>query len=219
MSQNFTTFKKFPDAALAKEIQQLLLDKGIECLFIDNSSTLGSSFSGDLLKEYEIQVHQDDFENALAIVEANAANMLAEVPEDYYLLTFTNEELYEVLVKRDEWNEFDYLLAIHLLEQRGKTIDEQHIKDMQKKRLDELARPEKNHTGWIVVGYICAFAGGIFGITTGYVLWTSQKTLPDGNKVYTYTESDRAHGKIIFILGIIILALCASVKLLAKFIL
>jgi len=217
MSDNYTTFRKFPDAGQAKELQQLLLDNNIECLFIDNSPGLGSSFSGDLLKEYEIQVHKDNFEKAADIVENQAANMLNDIPEDYYLLTFSDDELYDVLVKRDEWSEFDYLLARHLLEERGKTISEDEITKMRRHRLMELAQPEKNHISWIIFGYVCAILGGLFGITTGYVLMTAQKTLPDGNKVYTYTPSDRAHGRIIFILGLVVLALIAVLKILKFF--
>lgn len=214
MSDNLTTFKKFTNVTAAKELEQLLIDNSIQCLLVDNSSRLGSAFSGDLDKEYELQVQQEDFEKAQHLLEVQAASLIDEVPEDYYLLTFTDEELQDLIVKRDEWGEFDYLLAKHLLRQRGKGIDENHIKKLQQERLAELAKPEKNHPGLIIAGYVCALLGGLFGITTGYVLMTSQKTLPDGTRVPTYTKDDRAHGKIILILGIIVLAFLVFLKFL-----
>ena len=214
MSDKYLSFKKYPDALQAQDLQQFLLQNNIECLFVDASPSLGSSFSGgDLLKEYEVQLKAEDFEKAEQLMEQRVGSLMADVPEDYYLLSFTNEELHEVIVKRHEWNEFDYLLAQHLLAESGQELSQQQINAMRNEHIAKLAKPEQNHTGWIVFGYICAFLGGLFGITTGYVLWTAQKTLPNGARVYTYTASDRAHGKIIFVLGIAVLAIIVALKI------
>ena len=213
MSDTYTTFKKFLDPAEAKKLQQLLLDNNIESLFIDVSPSLGSSFGGDLLKEYEIQVKPSDFERAEQLLDHGVENLLNDIPEDYYLLTFTDDELYEVIVKRDEWGGLDYMLARHLLAQRGKAISPEAIEGLQKQRLAELAKPEKNHNWIIIAGYVCALLGGLFGITTGYVISTAKKTLPNGVRVHTYTAADRAHGKIILILGIAVLALLVTLRI------
>jgi hypothetical protein len=213
MAQGYTTFKKFPNAGQARSLQGLLIENGIECLFINNSSQLDSSFSGELLKEYEVQLKPEDFERAEKFLEDYTKNMFNGVEEDYYLLSFTDEELYEVVLKKDEWSEFDYLLARKLLSERGKAIDDEQVKALRKQRLEELAKPESNHRGWIIAGYIMAFAGGFFGIITGYVISSSKKTLPNGNVVHTYTPEDRAHGRIIFMIGIIILPIAITYKL------
>ena len=69
--------------------------------FCGRFSQPGSSFSGgDLLKEYEVQLKAEDFERAEQLMETRVESLMADVPEDYYLLTFTNEELHEVIVKR-----------------------------------------------------------------------------------------------------------------------
>ena len=215
MSQNYTTFKKYPDVTEAKSLQQYLIENGIECLFIDNSPRMGSSFSGgDLLKEYEIQLKPDDFERATELLEKRAEGFLDEIPEDYYLLTFTDEELHDVIVKKDEWSEFDYLLAKHLLAQKGKTIDHAQVKQLQDKRIAELAKPEADKKGLIITGYILSLLGGFFGIITGYVLYTSHKTLPNGASVPTYSKGDRAHGKIMMVLGIVVLVSVGLIKIL-----
>jgi len=214
MSQTYTTFKKFPDAAEAKHLQQFLIENGIECIYINNSPQLDNSFSGgELLKEYEIQLKQSDFERAHELLQEDAENMLSELGPDYYLLSFTDEELYDVVLKQDEWSEFDYVLARRLLKQRGKEVDEQHIKNLRTKRIADLAKPEKDQQVWIAVGYIFAVLGGVFGIIIGYVLWSSKKTLPNGLVVHTYNKNDRKHGRIIFILGIIVLPIAATIRL------
>lgn len=214
MSQNYVSFKKYPDAKEARAIQQLLIDNGIECTFIDGGSAMGSAMAGELSKEYELQLHPDNFEQAQTLLEKEAEGMMANLPEDYYLLDFTDEELYDVILKHDEWSEFDYMLARKLLTDKGKDIDENLIKVLRKQRIEDLSKPEQDQKVWVVVGYVLSLVGGFFGVITGYVLWTSQKTLPNGETVFTYSENDRKHGKIILILGIIMLPVIIGIRLL-----
>lgn len=216
MSQNYVTFKKFPDAIQARELQQYFIKNGIECTFASSSSGLDSSFTSDHLKEYEIQLKQENFDAAHTLLEKHAEEMMAGLGDDYYLLSFTNEELMDVVTKQDEWSEFDYVLARRLLEERGQAIDENHLKALRIKRIQELAKPERSHKVWIIAGYILALAGGFFGIIIGYVIWTSRKTLPNGQVVPSYVNGDRIQGKTIFIIGVIVLPLIIMSKILAK---
>lgn len=207
MSHSYSTFKKYPDAKQARALQEFLLENGVECIFIDASPQLGSSFSSDLLQEYELKLHPDNFEKAEALLEKQAETMITDLPKDYYLLSFTDEELHDVVLKHDEWNEFDYLLARKLLEERGKAIDEAHLKTMRVERLNELSKPEAINGIWIGIGYVMALAGGFFGFITGYVLMASRKTLPNGAMVHTYDEGTRKHGKIMLIISVAIMAI------------
>ncbi len=213
MSDNFTSFRKYPDASQAKGLEQFLKDNNIECLYIDNSPRLGTAFGGEMQKEYEIQLRQPDFEKATLLLEELAKEEVNQLPDDYYLLEFTDDELIDVVVKKDEWNEFDYLLAIRLLKERGKTIDEEHISALNKKRIEDLAKPEKDQTAWIVAGYAFALMGGLLGLITGYVIWTADKTLPNGEKVYTYSKRDRKHGKRIVIVSLIVLPVLVAYRI------
>ena len=213
MSDNFTSFRKYPDASQAKGLEQFLKDNNIECLYIDNSPRLGTAFGGEMQKEYEIQIQQPDFEKATLLLEELAKEEVNQLPDDYYLLEFTDDELIDVVVKKDEWNEFDYLLAIRLLKERGKTIDEEHISTLNKKRIEDLAKPEKDQTAWIVAGYALALMGGLLGLITGYVIWTADKTLPNGEKVYTYSKRDRKHGKRIVIVSLIVLPVLVAYRI------
>ncbi|OIQ22119.1 MAG: hypothetical protein BM557_01720 [Flavobacterium sp. MedPE-SWcel] len=214
MNNNFTSFRKFSDVSQAKELQQFLKKNNIESLLIDNSPRLGSAFVGEMQKEYEIQLRQPDFEQATLFLEELVEEGTNQLPEDYYLLEFTDEELLDVVVKRDEWSEFDYLLARKLLAKRGKPIDEEQIKALNKSRIEDLTKPEESQGAWIIAGYCFAFMGGFLGVIIGYVLWTSQKTLPNGKKVYSYSELDRKQGKRILILSIIILPVLIFYKIL-----
>ena len=211
MSQNYVTYKKFPDAAQAKGLQQFLIENGIECIFVDTSPQVGASvMGGDMLKECEIQLKPEQFEAADTLLEDYAKNLINNLPEDYYLLSFTDEELQDVVLKHDEWSEFDYMLARKLLAERGKTLDETQIKALREQRIADLAKPEKVHLGWIIAGYVFALLGGFFGIITGYVLYSAKKTLPNGAVVHTYTPSDRSNGRIILLFGIVVLLLVVA---------
>ena len=163
------------------------------------------TFSGSTLgHKYEIRIKQEDFSKAESILESHAKEMISRLGDDYYLFDFSDEDLYEVLLKSDEWNEFDYMLAQRILVNRGKSIDESLLKAL-KERIKTLSEPEGNQKPWLYVGYIFALLGGFIGIVIGYFLWTSKKTLPDGSKVYSYTAEDRSKGKALFFFATTIL--------------
>jgi hypothetical protein len=128
--------------------------------------------------------------------------MLDQVVEDYYLFGFTNEELYEIILKPDEWSSFDYMLSQKILTDRGQPIDEDLVKKIRQQRIDDLSKPEPPQTAWIYFGYFLAVMGGLLGLFIGWYLFTHKKTLPNGQKVLAYSERDQWHGKTIFFIGI-----------------
>ena len=163
-----------------------------------------------------MQLHPANFELAEQLIRQEAENQMKNLPDDYYLLTFSDEELFDIILKQDEWNEFDYVLARRLLSERGKEVDESLIRSLRNQRIQDLAKPEEAQTGWVILGYILAVFGGVFGFITGYVLWSSRKTLPNGQVVPMYSANDRRHGKIIFILGLGVLFLSAILWILKE---
>lgn len=206
MNENYPIFKVYPTKELALEFKELLDNDGIDSVLGDNIPPVDVTFSGSTLEHrYEIRIRQSNFVKAEEILENHAKDLINQVDKDYYLFEFTNEELYEVLIKADEWNEFDYTLAQKILTNRGKSIDQELLSTFKKERLKTLSEPEGNQKSWLYAGYIFALLGGIIGIIIGYFLWTSKKTLPDGNKVYTYSSEDRTKGKTLFFFATIVM--------------
>ena len=80
-----------------------------------------------------------------------------------------------------------------------KTESVQEIKEAQD---DTESGKESVGFGWIITGYIVALIGGVLGTVYGAILYTSKKTLPNGNRGYRYNATDRKNAKIIMILGI-----------------
>lgn len=218
MTDNYSIFKVYPTKELALEFKELLEKEGINSALGDNVPPVDVTFSGSTLEHrYEIRIKQSDFPRAEKILGNHAKNLINQVDKDYYLFEFTNEELYEVLIKADEWNEFDYTLAQKILKDRGKPIDQELLSTFKKERLKTLSKPEGNQKPWLYAGYIFALLGGIIGIIIGYFLWTSKKTLPDGNKVYSYSSEDRARGKTLFFFATILMIFWIVVRIVFVF--
>lgn len=215
MIENFNVFRRFSTLTQAQELEALLNKNNISTVLGDNIAPVDITFSGGTLQDqYEVKISPFDFEKAEFILEEEAENLLDKIDKEYYLFSFTNDELYEVLIKSDEWNPFDYKLAQKLLINRGEKVDAQMLDSLKKERLKVLAKPEENQKSWIIAGYLFSFLGGGVGIIIGYSLWSSKKTLPNGERIYSYKSVDRKHGKNIFIIGLIVFPILTIVKIL-----
>lgn len=200
MSETYSIFRTFSNTEQVSELQQVLSEHGIETIIDNNSPPVDVTFTGggSINHKIEVRIKPSDFKKAEKILEQTAEQHLNDIIPGYYLLDFTDDELYDVLLKYDKWNTFDYTLAQKLLKDRGKQVDEALLKALKKQRLEELAKPDENQRPWIVAGYVFALLGGFLGLIIGYFLWTGKKTLPNGQKVYSYMAKDRRHGKYIF---------------------
>lgn len=65
---------------------------------------------------------------------------------------------------------------------------------------------------WIYGGYLFALLGGFLGIMIGWHLSSHTKTLPNGQQVYGYSKEDREHGRIIWILGIVMFVIWLVIR-------
>jgi len=198
-------FKKFSNQEQAILLSKLLEKNKIYSELVQNKSTLDSSFSSVLLEDFEIKINQKDFKKAEEVVILDSKGLINTLPEDYYLFSFSNDELIEVIRKKDEWSELDYLLAIQLLEKNGIIISEEDLIKAENKRINELKKPEKGQKPWIIAGYFFAFLGGLLGFIIGYFLWKQKKSLPNGERVFEYDEIDREHGIKILIISFLAL--------------
>lgn len=214
MPDQFLTFKHFHQEETANDLIQKLKELHIDFEVEDNDAFVNDALPGKIAhRDISIKLKPTDFQVAEIELENYYRFLTGQVDDRYHLFGFSNEELEDIVEKPDEWGDFDYQLAQKILADRGKDINPQFVADLQKKRYDNLAVPETYHKGWIYFGYISAIIGGLFGIITGWYLYHSRKTLPDGRKVYSYREWERKHGKQILILGGIFLPVWLMIKI------
>ena len=120
MEDNYSIFRKFPSLEQASELKALLNENGIETILDDNAPSVDVTFTGNTLQnEIEVRIKQTDFQKAESILEKEVENLIETIDKDYYLFKFTDEELYDILLKSDESNAFDYTLAQKILIQEN----------------------------------------------------------------------------------------------------
>ncbi|MEM7657986.1 MAG: hypothetical protein AAF399_17810 [Bacteroidota bacterium] len=204
---NWVLFKTYSDPVLAQEVKETLESQGVVCQLTSPARPLDNNFLGATYQgEIELKIPAEDLEQANAILTQEASQWLADLPSSYYLFSFTNQELWEILQQPDQWNELDYSLAQHLLRERGEPLGEQKIAALKSKRWQELAQPDEEPSTWLYLGYALALLGGILGIFIGWYLWQGKKTLPNGQRVYAYTPNSRQHGRrMVYLSGTVLL--------------
>jgi len=210
MTTDFVTFQRFNDKAAALGIAETFRENGIECGVEDVSENFDVSFANnEINKDFRIKLKPADFERADTLLLQLAEKDLADIDPGYYIFDFSNDELKEIIEKQDEWSSLDFLLAKKILKERGVEVNLSQIQTFKEKRLAALAEPEKSPQVLIVAGYILAVVGGLIAIIIGAYLRTHKKLLPNGERVFGYAASDRAHGERILILGTLGLILSA----------
>ncbi len=204
MLSGLTTYRKFIYKDDALELIEVLEKNQVDYELVDNSSRLDSSFGGDInTKQFEVKVPQDDFERVEKLEEELVKNLAENVDKDYYLFEYSNDELIEIVLKKEEWSKFDYLVAQKILKERGISIQPEVLNAINKQRAKDLAVQEVTPTWLIVIGYIAAILGGFLGIFVGAYLFFYKKALPNGEKIYGFGKKDRMHGQNILFLSLI----------------
>jgi hypothetical protein len=156
-----------------------------------------------LLEDFEIKINESDLKKSEEIVFTDSEDLIKGLQSDYYLFSFEDEELIEIIEKKDEWNVLDYRLSIQLLKSRGIHFSEEDLHKRAENRINQLKKTEKGQKPWIIAGYVFAFFGGFLGFIIGYFLWKQKKSLPNGERVFEYDVKDREHGVKILILSIL----------------
>ena len=206
MPAQFLPFHSFPDPDLVIDFAEKLSDASIEFEIERVSSILADNIIGtSSAAGVIIKLRSKDFEKAHGVLSDYYKTQRDLVDKDYYLFGFTDEELYEILEKPDEWGYLDYQLASKILNDRGRGVDSSTLQKLKSERIKELAKPGKASSSLIILGYCFFIFAGIPSILIGRHIMRDKKTLPDGRVVSSFTEEDKKHGNRMTMLGIIFL--------------
>ncbi|MBC9934921.1 hypothetical protein [Chitinophaga qingshengii] len=211
------TFKRFHTAEQAAEIITLLQEHHIPVEY-EEEVLLDKIYAGQNFDQrHLVKIPAGYFSQADSLLKSQIRVSLDEVEPDYYLLAFSTEELKEVIDKKDEWGDYDYALALKLLEKQGISYSPEQLKQQGESRLDTLSQPQALPLWWLVVGYISplfiftmipfTLVCSLLGIFIGGFVYLTKKTLPDGSRVPAFTAKARTQGKwmmvIVFVLDVI----------------
>ncbi|MDJ0366628.1 hypothetical protein QMK33_15835 [Hymenobacter sp. H14-R3] len=212
---DFRAFQTFASAEAAQPLLAMLAQQGIVARTdADNGQmAFDSSFANNrLVSKFTVKLQLADFERGGQLLADVNQHAISQADPNHYLFTFSDEELFDLLVKPDEWSSFDVALAGQLLRERGHDVSADTLRLLRQHRVAELAQPDKDHKMWILGGYVSALLGGFFGLLIGYQLYFHRKELSDGRYVPAYSPTDRVHGLRILVLSIIMLLLLVSVR-------
>lgn len=197
MSSSYRLLKSFHDPALGEPLVELLQENNIPFDLEDTVPSLDVTFTGSIVQhQFRITVPASYFEEANALVEKLAQKHIDETPadEDHYLYEFSDDELIDVLVKKDEWSKEDILISRKILSDRSRTISDKEIERLWQERLDEFRKPERAHWGWVI--FVIIFSP-FLGVVMGWYWMTIKKTDPTGYKSYAYDTFTQTLGKVV----------------------
>jgi hypothetical protein len=200
----YTSFQSFSSEEEAAVLVDLLRQKGIDTILVKSKPVVDEVIIGnDLDNRVYVNIKRSDFKHANEIIEEQIKQNISQIGDDYYLYSFSNAELLEIINKPDEWSKQDFFVAKKILAERNIHLSDQAISEITWKRVTEISEPEKSPGSWIILGYFLAFFGGLFGLFFGLPYMTAKKILPDGTKVFVYDQTTRVHGRNIFIISCI----------------
>lgn len=111
------------------------------------------------------------------------------------------------MFKKDEWSQIDFQLAKQILTNRGETINQQILDQLERNRMNEIVSEKQIASSLLIyIGFITAILGGIIGIMISLSL-TSKKVLPNGEKTYNYCDRNVKEGKMMMNVAILFIIL------------
>jgi hypothetical protein len=165
MAAYFRTFQQFNDPGLASAIAEKLEAQQIECVVEKVVPLLEPSFFRNPVEQtIHLKVRASDLDEAHKALEEYYKHHLQDVDTGYYLFSFSDPELLEIVAKPDEWGHFDYVLARALLADRGLEIPDEIVEQMKQQRLRQLA---KNDSLYQPVDPLVAFGTLLDGFFDG----------------------------------------------------
>lgn len=202
MVDQFETFLNFNDEELVRFVAEKLKDNNIEFIVEKSKPLLDASLVDTSIdRNIHIKLKRQDFEKGNYALEDYYKSQLNNIDPQYNLLSFSDDELKDVISKPDEWGHFNYQLAQKLLKERGHDIEQSMLIKLREDRLKDLAQPEKASRLLLFFGYCFIPFGMIPSFLIGRHLFHSKKPLPNGQLVFSYREADRKHGNRIMIIA------------------
>jgi hypothetical protein len=211
-------FKRFNTAEEAAEIIAILKEHNIPATYEEEVVLLDDVYLGQNFDQrHLVKIPANYFSQADTLLKSLITVSTEEVEPDYYLLSFSVDELKEVITKKDEWGDYDYALALKLLEKQGITYTSEQLNQLGDSRKAALSEPKDLPNVWLIAGYLSpllvfsAFSFAIYlaflGVFIGAFVRLTKKTLPDGTWISAFSERSKNHATWMMISGVVFIPL------------
>lgn len=195
----YLTYPRFYDQEQSKELTDFLDRERVPYIIEKDREVLDKIYVGETLDPLiRIMIKSEDFAKVNDLMITRYPVDLAQLDTDYYLFSFSNSELQEVLSSPDNWNYLDRAIAAKLLE--GKQLTNTNISQVAE-TVDPA--PEQISAAWLIAQYLLSLVFPYVGILIGIATLAAYRTTPDGKKRNIYNANTRMHAKIMLGIGII----------------
>ncbi len=206
-------FKTLTNIEEAEKIGEELAIGGIAYEIESPPQLLDRNFIGEQpMPEHYIKIRPADFTRANVIVDELYRSLAATVEEDYYLFTFSAEQLQDVIRNRNEWGDLNYHLAVLLSGKKTTAATGASFNNATEETVVENMLPIPVNIWILAAGYFCLltppFLYGYPAVGSLFIGWFivgATRTTSLGVKHPVYNKTGRIHGKVMITLSIIVI--------------
>lgn len=225
MSNDFILFQQFTDIEAAEDFAAELRNNNIEYHLVDHDNDINVKvYNYNTIQiPIGVNIRQQDFAKADEVLTRYYEAQINNIDRSYYLFSATDQELKVILNNPFDWGRLDYLLAAHILQERGIAVTHEAMQQAKEEKLKELTQKEPASEWVIAAGYTLAvlvpfiaiyfnkpglgFILPVAPLMAGLSIYYNRKILPNGERFYVHPEKDRKHAKNIILLNLIITVL------------
>lgn len=207
--KDFKFYKSFHNVEEAKEFSKILDDKEILYLAESTETILDESIVGTgMLPKVVIKLLPKDFKKVNGFIAYQISELDYADIQDHYLIQLDDEELLEIFEKPDEWSVEDANVAKIITRHRGIKPSKEKIQALRAQRLDEIREGKSENKAMMLLYFVFIIGGWFFsplfaiaGFGMGYYYGYSKNVDLDGEKYFTFEPTTRLLGKLMLIIG------------------
>lgn len=219
-SSNYENYREFLSKDEAVAFGRWLREHNIDFKIEEPSTLIDEAIVGTaMIPKAVVKVNTNDFTKVNQLLSRQAEQ--EELSNDHYLRTFTDLELFDVLKLSDRWNIEDRIFARRLLTERDYEVPEERVREHEHQKYQELKSGKPGNPINMIIYLLSIIFGVVFfhplfflaGIGMGWYYWKDTSTDPNGELFYTFSESTRLIGQIIFFTGILLVLIFGGIYL------
>lgn len=200
----YVTFRTLYSEEAANQLAQFFEQHQIPCKVGADMRKRDHIFMGGIMDfEYYVQIEPDDFDRANQLLDQEAENELKDVPDDYYLYSFSIDELQAIRSDRSQWSNLDYVLAGRLLQEKKTVIPESPVSSSS---VAEIKEPRPHTLLEILLlglGYALLFFYPLIPVIGGLLIARTKKPVAGGKTQYEFSHPSRVLGYVLSVCGLL----------------